>query len=190
MAKIILFGDSILGGYTNGQMTSKITNLIKQAFPTDKIVNASMAGATTDRALGNVNRRVMREHPDVVVLNFGVNDAGLKLAMSAGRYNNNLNILVEKIGAKRVIIVSPSLTNWRVASDQSWPRILQFELVTEHVAKHYQTPYLNLAELMQQQENVLELLQPDGIHLTDKGINLFIKNLVPLIKQKLETTKE
>ncbi|WP_054745603.1 hypothetical protein [Amylolactobacillus amylophilus] len=50
MAKIILFGDSILGGFTDGQMTNKVTNQLRQAFPTDKIINNSMAGATTEQA--------------------------------------------------------------------------------------------------------------------------------------------
>lgn len=189
MAKIILFGDSILGGFTDGQMTNKVTNQLRRAFPADKIINNSMAGATTEQALANVNKRVIREHPTVVVVNFGVNDAGLALAMSAGRYNNNLNMLVEKIGAKKVILISPSFTNWRVDRDQSWTRILQFELVTEHVAKHYQLPFLDLAALMQQQQNPLTLLQSDGVHLNNQGIKLLVDHLIPLIRTKL-TTKE
>lgn len=189
MAKIVLFGDSILGGFSSGRLTPVITNQLQAAFPNDQIANLSIAGATTFDALEFLDVNVNSKHPDLVILNFGINDASNSLGLSAGRYNSNLNNLVEKIGPQKVILISPSYTNWRVASDQSWTRILQFSLVTEHVAKSYQTKFLNLSQLMYREPHPEQLLQKDGIHLNARGNELLLKHLIPLIKEFKEQAR-
>lgn len=186
MAKILLFGDSIMGGFKNGRHTSAITKPIQQAFPKDTVINVSISGATTDDALDYLSLNVLNAKPHVVVLAFGANDAAVKLGMTPGRFNTNLNRIIEKIGPKKVILVSPPYTNWRVASNQSWPRILQFELVAEHVAHTYHLPYLDLAEEMQKSTHVNRYLQKDGIHFSDSGNRLLVKKLIPLIASKVK----
>lgn len=183
MKKLVLFGDSILGGYEDGRVTNSIAQKIQAAFPTYNVQTQIIPGGTTDDALNAVYPKVTSTHPDLVIMNFGVNDAQVRFGMSAGKYNNNLNNLVENIGPKKVILVSPSYTNWRVADNQSWPRILQFELVTEHVAAKYELPFFDLAKKMQTFDHPNDLLQEDGIHFLPEANELLTDTLIELIKE-------
>lgn len=183
MQKIILYGDSILAGYRNNQATNLVTDALQAELPNEEIINHSIPGATTEEGLDFLSLRVTDNDYDAVVLGLGTNDCSVQLGLSPGHYAANLDELVDKIGANKVILMGPSYTDWEIAEDHSWPRTLQFQLVAEECAKHNQLPFLDLAKAMAKTDHPNELLEEDGIHLNDKGIAFLTKKLTPLIKE-------
>lgn len=183
MRKIILYGDSILGGYIDHHLTPIVTDALKNHFPGDEFINVSQAGMDTDLAIENVNQRVIAQAPDLVILSFGVNDASISQGISAGKYKHNLQVLIEKIGAEKIILLSPTYTNAKIALDQSWPIIIQFGLIVEHLSEIFPVTFCNMTKIMNDQSDPNSLLQDDGIHLNQFGYEIFNKNLVETLKK-------
>lgn len=183
MQKIILYGDSILAGYRNGQATNLVTDALQTKFPNDEVINHSIPGATTEEGLDFLSLRVTDIDYDAVVLGLGTNDCSVQLGLSPGHYAANLDELVDEIGANKVVLMGPSYTNWEITEDHSWPRTLQFQLVAEECAKHNQLPFLNLAKVMEATDHPNELLEEDGVHLNDEGIDFLTEKLAPLIQE-------
>lgn len=183
--KIILFGDSLLAGYTNGHPTKRVTNALTNNFPKCDIINESIPGLTTEEAADFLPKRVLNQHYDLVILGLGTNDDSVYNGLNAGRYAYNLNSLVKKLDPHKVILMGPSYTNWKIDPNQSWPRTLQFVLIAQHCSLIYHLPFLNLNKAMMKTGHPNELLQDDGVHLNQAGIELLTDNLTSLIKQKI-----
>lgn len=183
MRKIILYGDSILGGYINHHLTPVVTDAVQNAFPDDEIINVSATGMTTDSALDFVDERVIAQAPDLVVVGFGVNDASISQVISAGKYNHNLTVLIEKIGPEKILLINPTFTNPKIAGDQSWPRIIQFGLIGDHLSQSLPISFLNMTKIMNDTHHPEDLLQSDGIHLNVKGYQLLNEELINAIKK-------
>lgn len=185
MKKIILYGDSIMAGFSNGHPTDIITAALQEKFPQTQIINRSVPGATTSEALDFLSLKVTDEDYDLVVLEFGTNDANARLGLRAGAYAYNLQTIIDQIGKKKVILVGPNYANWDVDPNMAWPRIIQFELVAQQCALANQVPFLDLAKLVRNQEHPRDYLQEDGIHLNRRGNEIFLKQLINLIATKI-----
>ncbi|QNQ81303.1 SGNH/GDSL hydrolase family protein [Lactobacillus sp. PV034] len=183
--KIILFGDSLLAGYTNGHPTDRVTNALINNFPKYNITNESIPGLTTEEAADFLPKRILNQHYDLVTLGLGTNDDSVYNGLNAGRYAYNLNTLVKKLNPHKVILMGPSYTNWKIDPNQSWPRTLQFTLIAQQCSFIHHLPFLNLNKKMMETGHPNELLQDDGVHLNQAGIELLTNNLTSLIKQKI-----
>ena len=184
MKRIVLFGDSIMAGFHDGMVSSELTNRIKKAFPGDKVINVSVPGYTTSNAVA-VTKKVINIKPDICVVALGANDISTVDEIKPGKFAANLTYILDEIGCKKSILVSPQYTNWQKNPNRPWTRQLQFELVTEHLSKELHVPYLDLLHKMSDQPNVDSLLQADGLHFTNKGYDLLEEMLVPTIKNSI-----
>lgn len=184
MKRIVLFGDSIMAGYHDGMVSSELTNRIRKAFPADKIVNISVPGYKTSNAVA-VIKKVTNIKPDVCVVALGANDISTTDEIKPGKFASNLTYILDEIGNNKTILVSPPYTNWQINPSRPWTRQLQFELVTEHLGKELNIPYIDLLHEMAAQPNVDNLLQTDGLHFSNKGYDLLENALVPKIKESL-----
>ena len=183
--KIILFGDSLLAGYTNGLPTDRVTNALINNLPQYNIINESIPGLTTEEAEDFLPKRVLNQHYDLVTLGLGTNDDSVYNGLNAGRYAYNLDKLVKKLDAKKVILMGPSYTNWKINPNQSWPRTLQFTLIAQHCSFIHHLPFLNLNKEMMESGHPNDLLQTDGIHLNQAGNKLLVNQLTNLINKKI-----
>ena len=183
--KIILFGDSLLAGYTDGHATDRVTNALKNKLTNFEIINESIPGLTTEEAEDFLAKRVLNQDYNLVTLGLGTNDDSVYNGLNAGRYAYNLDKLVKKLDPHKVILMGPSYTNWKVDQNQSWPRALQFSLIAEHCSIIHHLPFLNLSKEMMQTGRPNGLLQKDGVHLNHSGIELLTTKLSYLIKQKI-----
>ncbi|MQS53468.1 SGNH/GDSL hydrolase family protein [Companilactobacillus mishanensis] len=184
MKRIVLFGDSIMAGYHDGMISGELTNRIKKAFPDDKIINISVPGYKTTNAVSVLNHCVKLK-PDVCVIGFGANDISTADEIKPGKFASNLSNIIEEIGYNKSVLVSPPYTNWRVNPDRPWTRQLQFELVTEHLSKQLQVPYVDLLHKMTEDPKVDSLIRPDGVHFTKRGYDLLEQEIVPKIQEAL-----
>lgn len=184
MKKLILFGDSLLAGYTDGRATNIVTQGLQEKLPKFTIINNSVPGTTTEEAIDFYELRIKPFKYDLVILALGTNDANMQFGLSAERYAHNLQVLVDLIGADKTLLMGPSYTNWKIAQDQAWPKTLQFELVAQECHVENKIPFLNFAKVMRKTGHPNKLLQKDGIHLNKAGNKLLIEKLADLVEEK------
>lgn len=69
--KIICFGDSLTSG---GGLGGRYSDILQDRFPNQTILNRGAGGQTWIDGLERLDRDVLAEHPDVVLLEYGAND--------------------------------------------------------------------------------------------------------------------
>lgn len=69
--KIICFGDSLTSG---GGLGGRFSDILQDRFPNHTIINRGAGGQTWIDGLERLDRDVLAEHPDVVLLEYGAND--------------------------------------------------------------------------------------------------------------------
>lgn len=106
----VAFGDSITDGYgVPSGFVSFLTEQISKARPDLNLVtiNAGMSGDTSRGGLYRLGRDVIEPRPDLVTINFGVNDAFS--GISPQQFSDNLRDMVSGIraaGCDRVLMLS------------------------------------------------------------------------------------
>ena len=125
---LAFYGDSITvgansSGYVEINMAPRaptwpqmVFKKLKAYFGDDNItyVNGAQGGANTQWGINNV-RKITDKNPDLVVIGFGMNDAGLSLSV----YQNQIQQIIDAIRAKNpdaeFVLVSTMLPNKEVA---------------------------------------------------------------------------
>ncbi len=69
--KVICFGDSLT---TCGAPNGRYSDILQDRFPTHEILNRGVGGETFVEAKERLERDVLAEHPDVVIVEYGAND--------------------------------------------------------------------------------------------------------------------
>lgn len=96
---VIGFGDSITEA-KNTATEAHFLYHIQQVFHADTI-NAGVRGNTTDTALRRVHEDVLRHHPDVCIVQFGLNDSVMTAprapAVPLPEFRNNLRTIVRAL---------------------------------------------------------------------------------------------
>ncbi len=105
---IVAFGDSITAAGKWQQHLSTTFGI--------NIINAGVAGDSTNSAMPRFQSQVLDKKPDVVFISFGTNDSALDTAkyVPLETYKENLNYYIdecEKIGAKVIINIPPPVVD-------------------------------------------------------------------------------
>ena len=99
-ATIVCFGDSITAGYAVRRgFPSFWQELLRQRFPDSKIemINSGLSGDTSLDGLARLDWAVLSYEPDLVTINFGINDCVLGLGLED--FEINLVEMVRRIRA-------------------------------------------------------------------------------------------
>ena len=215
--KIFFFGDSICFGQCTSLHKSWV-NLVSSklgAFAADRkirivVQNPSVNGNTTRMALERMPFDVQVHEPDIVIVQFGLNDCnywetdrGMQ-RVSPQSFEANINEIITRaflFGAHCVIVntnhptcrdrdILPYSTTTYQQSNEQYNQILR-----NSVHKHVSNVILNDIEKIfkdysnNQRENLMELLmpEPDLLHLNDAGNSLYVEHSFPLIKDACES---
>ena len=97
-ARIILFGDSITAGFAVRRGFDHFwLSMLKETYPKAAVAmrNQGACGATSFDGLARLDGSVVAHNPDLVTVNFGINDmySGIRL----GEFKGNLIEIVERI---------------------------------------------------------------------------------------------
>lgn len=182
MDKIVLFGDSITGGYINHENTDILERLTAQhlsnmGFPGYTFINQGVNGQTSRNGLARV-AEVSAEDAEIVVIFFGVNDA-VDQKVTLQDYQKNLAKMIEQIGSDKIILVSPSYI--RIMNQD----ILKAYVAAAQAAAGAETAFLNLYQHMVVYPGKNEFLQSDGLHLSETGYDFLSALIARDIKIKL-----
>lgn len=185
MKKLILFGDSITAGYSEGEITLKLNDRIAALEPTIEIINAGIPGDSTDGGLDRVQNHVIKHQPDWVTLFFGANDAAIVYDMPIENFIKNLIEMILEIGPERVILIgAPYVCQTLHAIDRPLARLERYAEATKKIAAKLNLPYIPLMEEMQKNPQPADYLQGDGLHFSDKGYDLLSTLIVTELRKK------
>jgi len=95
---IVAFGDSITAGYAvRHGFTYFWKNFLVKKYPAAKIdlINAGTSGDTTIDGLAKLGWSVLSCNPDLVTVNFGINDAALGLGLE--EFKENFTEIAERV---------------------------------------------------------------------------------------------
>lgn len=122
--KIVAFGDSITEAVAGLEPEQKWTTLLEKKLNSRSsdirwaVVNSGIGGNTSREGLARIEKDVISHKPDIVLVEFGGNDAtnDPHRAVSIEEFNRNMAMMYEKInGAKAQMVLltfTPVIDDW------------------------------------------------------------------------------
>ena len=143
-ATIVCFGDSITAGYAVRRgFPSFLLESLRQRFPDSKIemINSGISGDTSKDGLSRLDWAVLSYEPDLVTINFGINDCVLGLSLE--EFEMNLVEMVRRIraGPDSEILLLSSQPLESPPYDQ---RVLDYYQTVERVAKEMNVGFVDV----------------------------------------------
>lgn len=201
--KIIFFGDSVSDAGRNhfddrdlGSGYVKIAEgKLRLMYPDTEIVvlNRGVNGDRTEQLVERVQKDVIDEHPDIVVLQIGVNDAWHRFVIGVDvtpeQFRERYSYLVETIkksGAQLVLLqpfVLPIGDKPRLR-----PYIDRFNAIISEIAKAEKVPLIPMDEIFTgvTQDIPPEQFAEDGVHPTHRGCRYIADQVIKEIKKYIQ----
>jgi lysophospholipase L1-like esterase len=199
---IVLFGDSITAG-ADVPEAERWSSLLEARLNADaadpyRVVNAGRRGDTTVTALSRMDRHVVADQPDLVVVQFGLNDgscpaSAVRPRVERAAFDANLRLMAQLLRERTTAIVT-FLTNHpvqrRTARLPVGPTPEEsnqaYNATVRQVAYELNAPLLDLhAAFRAQGVPLTDLLARDGIHLSPRGHRLYAACVAPFIQRLL-----
>ncbi|MFT4175899.1 MAG: family 43 glycosylhydrolase [Luteolibacter sp.] len=178
---VVLYGTSL-------SHTSEYPKALKTYFDKnfgDKVnfINSASSGKHSGWGVANLKKRVLNHNPDLVFIEFSMNDAATKHNISIEKAIENLDLMVKTLRQQnpQVSIVlmtmntawdAPSSTPER-ASLRSRPQLLDYYEAYRKYAKEQSLPlidhYQNWSRVEKNDEATFKKWIPDGCHPTPEG---------------------
>ena len=184
--RILAFGDSLTAGYGLEDTREAFPPQLERALRAKKYdVTVIQGGVSGDTTSGGVSRLTwsLAAKPDAVILELGAND-GLR-AVDPQVTENNLRTIVTRITAAGI------------------PLLLTGMLAPPNLGRDYGQRYKQIFEKFAQETGVLfypffledvaavpALNQPDGLHPTEEGVAVVVKNILPSVEKLIAQVKD
>ena len=178
---IVCFGDSLTAGYGTDPGQSYpdyLQQRLDDAGFHYRVTNAGVSGNTTKDGLSRIGR-VIAQHPELVVVEFGGNDGlrGLQLEQT----QQNLASIIEQLQASGTKVALAGIT---LPPDYGPDYIAKFDAMYPALAKRYRVPLLPF--LLQDVYGVAGDIQDDHTHATAQGNKQVAVNVERLIEPLLK----
>ncbi|MBI3922187.1 MAG: exo-alpha-sialidase, partial [Armatimonadetes bacterium] len=209
---IVAFGDSVTLGARPGVTEYQtfrhlLEGRLKEKGVNARVVNAGVGGSNTRDALARMERDVLAEDPQLVIVTFGVNDAAMidggPVARTEPRvlldeYRANLNeILLRCRQAKaKVLLCTPTpmtraypysnMGEYSQAKHEDINYMLRrYAEAARQVARQQKIPLVDLFDLFTTRPEGLSLI-PDGNHPWPEGHALIAEALFEVVRKALQ----
>ena len=183
-ATIVCFGDSITAGYAVRRgFPSFLLESLRQRFPDSKIemINSGISGDTSQDGLSRLDWAVLSYEPDLVTINFGINDC--VLGLSREEFEMNLVEMVRRIraGPDSEILLLSSQPLESPPYDQ---RVLDYYQTVETVAKEMNVGFVDVygawMKRVQAGMPLDSLILPGLDHPNEAGYRIIAEELMSL----------
>ena len=178
---IAAFGDSLSAGYglapENG-FAPALQRALAALGIRAEVQNHAVAGDTTDDALARADW-MLREKPDIVILEFGAND--MLRAFPPDFTRANLDAVMQKIrdsGARVILAGMLAPLNSGQQFAQAFNAVFP-ALAAKHQAPLY--PFFLAGVALKPELNL-----PDGLHPNAKGVEVIAKKIAPLVAKTVK----
>jgi lysophospholipase L1-like esterase len=193
--EIVVFGDSTTaprGGimvYADRLRES----LLHEGRPV-AVHNAGVGGDTTERAQARFEAEILARRPQVVVVQFGINDAAVDVwrdppattpRVSPEAYRANLESMVSRLmeGGSRVVLMTPNPLGWREPTRRLYGRppydpedadgfnrlLVDYAEAAREVAREKGCGLVDVFARFRETEKAPGELSPDGMHPGERG---------------------
>ncbi|TYR36616.1 G-D-S-L family lipolytic protein [Sphingobacterium phlebotomi] len=205
IVRIVAFGDSITAPRkgVDQVFAQRLPDLLDGKIQIEIInsgVGSSHSGTIDDNAIANVRHgrdrfeeEVLAQHPDLVIIGFGTNDAyidsktpGGASRISLDQYRDNLVYMITELQKRkvRVVLMAPNPLSAPRPEFQRL-RLYEYVKVVRALAKEYHTGladnYRLFMDYGRMHDGYASLLL-DGVHPNDEGHRLIAENLAKKIQ--------
>lgn len=191
--RIVVYGTSLTAG---GAWTEQMRHaLAKRYWGKVNVVNAAESGQHSDWGLALFDERVVRRRPDVLFIEFAVNDAVERFNLPLERSRANLEAMVDRVRtANPNVEVILQITNpviGRPAGDPGHrPRLDDYFAMVRAVAAERKTVLIDQEEgwrrLLERGIEAYRSRVPDGLHPNPDG---YAETATPTILRSLRLEK-
>lgn len=174
---VLALGDSLFAGYglpAGRSVPDLLAERLRREGYAVRMVNAGISGDTSGGGLSRLPW-LLKERPDVVMLELGAND-GL-MGMPPENLEKNLAAMLDLLVEKRIPVL---LAGMRSLANYGPDYAVRFDAVYPRLAEKYGAallPFLLEGVAMRPEFN-----QADGIHPNEAGAAKVADNLYPLLK--------
>ena len=196
---IVVFGDSTTA--TRGKLEI-YANCLARELPAKgikaEIVNAGIGGHNTENATSRFEKDVLEKNPDLVVIQFGINDSAIDVwktppatepRVPKEKYIKNLEKFVETLRTRKckVILMTPNQMCWTQKLKETYGKppylpddpdgfnitLREYAEAVRQIAEKHKIPLVDVYEAYSaygkvEQQSVNDLLL-DGMHPNEKG---------------------
>ena len=153
------------------------------------VINSGVGGDTTVHALNRIQKDVIDKNPDLVIVNFGMNDQAVnpsngKNLTSIEKYEENYRTIIDKIlatGSDIILVAVHDVSDakygggvptYNAKDSDGVGYVDRFNEVVKKLANEYNLGFLDINTLAAKQ---LDSMILDGIHLNEKGQENYCK---------------
>lgn len=210
---VVAFGDSVTEGARDGVAEHQtfrylLESKLKDAGVNARIVNAGIGGSNTRDALRRIERDVLVERPQLVIVMFGINDASMidggpvvrtEPRVLLEEYRSNLTEIRRqcKVAKAKVILCTPTpmsrayaysnMGEYAKHEDINY-MLLQYAEAAREIATQAKVPLVDLFDLFVTRPDGLDLIK-DGNHPWPGGHALIAEALFEVVRQAVEKRK-
>jgi lysophospholipase L1-like esterase len=182
--RLVALGDSLTYGWmTQYGFLDYLENLIKKKYPDSQvfILNKGVPGDTARDGLHRLERDVIRLSPDIVLIQFALNDA--YSGLSANDFQKNIESIIVKI--KDSLDAEIALLTSVAIHDSSMNKIAnEFYMKISKSGEKYNLPVISVHKYWEKKISSgikhSQLVQYDGVHPTEKGYELMAEAVFEL----------
>lgn len=174
--KIVVYGTSLSA---KGAWVTQVQDDLQARFPGDcELINASECGKNSDWGLSNLQERVLSHKPDVVVLEFAINDAVARFHCPVERAESNLLEMIDQVLEQsprtQILLQTTNPVFDRPPGDSGYrPRLAEYYQMVRRVAHQKRLTLvdqeLTWKSILNQGTDKFRRLVPDGLHPNRQG---------------------
>ncbi len=178
--RIVVFGDSLSAGYNLPPDDSFPAQLERELLGKGYSVTVINGGISGDTTAGGISRLewLQRQHPDLVILALGANDALRGLPPEQARAN-----LADMIRAIHSMEASVLLAGMKAPRNYGMAYATEFDAIYASLAEEYQLvlyPFFLEGVALKREFNL-----SDGLHPNSAGVKLMVENILPTLTPML-----
>jgi isoamyl acetate esterase len=206
MRRAILFGDSITQEGSDPTLQGWVAALTSFWIRRVDVINRGFGGYNTRWAIKIYDRVVIEQHPDIIFIFFGANDAVVsehKQHVPLDEYKENIITMVRKakdISATIFLLTPPPVfepvleernkeKGKVLLNDRINLNTLKYADACKEVGKIYEVPVIDNWSTMGGNGNNRGDYLRDGLHLSKMGNQQLYTNIVNVIESKFEELK-
>ncbi|MFZ6644668.1 arylesterase [Undibacterium sp. TJN25] len=179
---MLVLGDSLSAEYGLARGTGWVALLeqrLKQKNIAASVINASISGETTSGGKTRLPALLSKQHPDIVIIELGGNDALRGLALSASETNFRDMIAMSKAAKAKVLLVG-----MQIPPNYGRDYTEKFFSIYARVARETKTELVPF--LLEGVADKPELFQADRIHMLAQAHPRILDNVWPHLQTLLQ----
>lgn len=188
---IVVYGTSLCA-LPDGDLTwpAMLQDSINRMYPNSvEVINAAQSGMWSTWGVQNLDARVLEKHPDMVLIEFGINDAYLPYKTSVETCRINVEYMIDRIQESypdcEIVL---QVMNMPIREHlESRPNIEQYYDIYRKIARKRKLKlidhYSYWTEVLEQGEEHFRTYVPDGLHPKKLAWETYT---VPFILQELK----